>query len=107
MRALQIAVLGAALLALAACSKSENRGYQGWVEADLIFVGPDEAGRVEKLVPREGDTVEKGMPLFSVDHELQQADLEMARAGVTYAVQAFDRAQTLLRTSAGTQKAVE
>jgi HlyD family secretion protein len=107
MRAPQIALLGAALVALAACSKSEHPGYQGWVEADLIFVGPDEAGRVETLVPREGDTVEKGMPLFSVDPELQQADLEMARAAVTNAVQAFDRAQTLLKTSAGTQKAVE
>ncbi len=51
----RIAVLGAALLALAACSKADDPGYQGWVEADLIFVSPDEAGRVETLSVREGD----------------------------------------------------
>ncbi len=60
--------------------KSEDPGYQGWVEADLIFVSPDEAGRVETLSVREGDTVEKGAPLFTVDPELQQADVEMAKA---------------------------
>ena len=27
--------------------KPEDPGYQGWVEADLIFVSPDEAGRVD------------------------------------------------------------
>ena len=47
--------------------KPTIRGYQGWVEADLIFVSPDEAGRVETLSVREGDTVEKGAPLFTVD----------------------------------------
>ena len=40
-------------------------GYQGWVEAELIFVSPDEAGRVETLSVREGDAVEKGAPLFT------------------------------------------
>ena len=49
-----------------ACSKAAT-GYQGWVEADLIFVSPDEAGRVETLSVREGDAVEKGAPLFTVD----------------------------------------
>ena len=56
------------------------RGFQGWVEADLIFVSPDEAGRVETLSVREGDAVEKGAPLFTVDPELQQADVDMAKA---------------------------
>ena len=55
MIARRIAILGAALLALAACSKGEDPGYQGWVEADLIFVSPDESGRVETLSVREGD----------------------------------------------------
>ena len=81
-------------------------GYQGWVEADLIFVSPDEVGRVETLSVREGDTVEKGAPLFTVDPDLQQADVEMAKASVTNATQAYERAQTLLKTSAGTQKTV-
>ena len=107
MNAGRVALLGVALLALAACAKAEDPGYQGWVEADLIFVSPDEVGRVETLSVREGDTIEKGAPLFTVDPDLQQSDVEMAKASVTNATQAYERAQTLLKTSAGTQKTVE
>ena len=107
MNANRIAVLGLALLALAACSKKVDHGFQGWVEADLIFVSPDEAGRVDTLSVREGEQVEKGAPLFAVDPELQQADVDMAKASVTNAKLAFDRAQVLLRTAAGTQKTLE
>ena len=50
-----------AALALAAvvagCNETKNPGYQGWVEADMIFVSPDESGRVTKLNVREGDEV--------------------------------------------------
>jgi HlyD family secretion protein len=101
------ALIGVALLALAACSKSADRGFQGWVEADLIFVSPDEAGRVDTLSVREGEVIESGAPLFAIDPELQQADVDMAKASVTNATLAFDRAQTLLKTSAGTQKTLE
>ena len=51
----RVALLGVALLALAACAKTNDPGYQGWVEADMIFVSPDEVGRVETLSVREGD----------------------------------------------------
>lgn len=94
-------------LALAACGGSDNHGYQGWVEADLIFVGPDEAGRVETLAVREGDAVTQGAPVFSVDPDLQNADVAMAEASVTNARQAYERAQALLKTAAGTQRAVD
>jgi len=94
-------------LALAACSQAEDRRYQGWVEADLIFVSPDEYGRVETLSVREGDPVEKGSPLFAVDTELQAADVDMAKASLINAQQAYERAQALLKTSAGTQKALD
>ena len=107
MIARRIALLGAALLALAACAKPENPGYQGWVEADLIFVSPDEYGRVETLSVREGDVVEKGAPLFTIDPDIQQADLDMAKAAMINATQAYDRAQALFKTQVGTPKAVE
>lgn len=103
----RIAVVGALLLALAACAPSGSRGFQGWVEADLIFVSPDEAGRVETLSVREGDAVAEGEPLFAVDPALQKADVEMAKASVINARLAFERAQALLKSAAGTQKAVD
>ncbi len=97
-----------AALALAACNNnSKPPAYQGWIEADLIFVGPDEAGRVEVLSVREGDHVALKAPLFNVDADLQQADLQMQEASLKNAQQAYDRATALLRTNAGTQKAVE
>jgi HlyD family secretion protein len=106
MNALRTVILGAAL-ALAACSQPREPGFQGWVEADLIFVSPDEYGRVEILSVREGDTVEKGAPLFTVDPDIQEADVEMAKASLANAKVAYERAQTLLKSSAGTQKALD
>jgi HlyD family secretion protein len=103
----RIVIACAALLALAACSKREDPGYQGWVEADLIFVSPDEYGRVQTLSVREGDVVEKGAPLFAVDPDIQQADVDMAKAALINANQALERARTLLKTAAGTQKTLE
>ena len=96
-----------AIVLLSACAKKNDSGFQGWVEADLIFVGPDEAGRLEWLKVREGDKVETGAPLFAVDPEMQQADVDMAQASLTNAKVTFDRATSLLKSSSGTQKAVD
>jgi HlyD family secretion protein len=98
--------LGAAL-ALAGCNDDKPVAFQGWIEADLIFVGPDEAGRVIQLSVREGDHVALKAPLFNVDDDLQQADLQVQEAAVKNAQQAYDRAIALYKTNAGTQKAVE
>ena len=67
-----MAILAAlALVAvLAGCKERSDPGFQGWVEADMIFVSPDETGRVTRLNVREGDEVKPGAPLYSVDDEL-------------------------------------
>lgn len=91
------------LLALAACNDGP-RPFQGWIEANLIFVGPDEAGRVMTLSVREGDQVEAGQPLMTINSELQRADLNMTEATLANAQQVFQRAQQLVKTGAGTQK---
>ncbi len=92
---------------LAGCSKGSDRTLQGWVEADLIFVSPDEQGRVETLNVREGDHVAKGTLLFTVDDDLQQADLVVKKATVTNAEQNYARAEELAKTNAGTKKAFD
>jgi HlyD family secretion protein len=101
-----ILALGASLL-LAGCNDNREPTFQGWIEANLIFVGPDEAGRIETLAIREGDQVALQAPLFTLDSDLQRADLAMQEAAVKNAQQAYDRAVTLLKTNAGTQKALE
>jgi len=94
-------------LTLAGCGKSDDRTLQGWVEAELVFVSPDEQGRVETLKKREGDSVQKGDLLFGVDEDLQQADVTVKQVAVTNAQQQFDRARELLKSASGTQKTYE
>ncbi|MEX0591115.1 MAG: efflux RND transporter periplasmic adaptor subunit [Xanthobacteraceae bacterium] len=95
-----------ALLAvlLAGCGDANHVSYQGWVEGDFIFVAPDEAGRVEKLAVREGSAVKSGDQLFTLDADLQQADLKVADATLAVARQTFERAQQLLKSGSGSQK---
>ena len=107
MRSLRLIIAIAATLALAACGDRNTQSFQGWIEADLIFVGPDENGRIEVLKIREGDTVSKAAPLFSLEAELQKADMQAADASAQNARLAFARAEQLMKTNAGTQKAFD
>jgi HlyD family secretion protein len=94
-------------LAAASCDQAKEPLFQGWIEADLIFVAPDEVGRIETLAVAEGDQVAVGAPLFAVDADLQKADLQMQEASLINAQQAHNRAKELAKTNAGTAKAVE
>jgi HlyD family secretion protein len=94
-------------LALAGCNDKRDPGFQGWVEADMIFVSPDEGGRVTKLNVREGDEVKTGDMLYSVDDDLQQADLNQNKATLANAQQTYDRAASLSKTGAGTQATLD
>ena len=102
----RISTVALLALALAACTDKPS-SYQGWVEANLIFVAPDEAGRVETLSVREGDAIATGAPLFALDAELQRADVNQMTATITNARAAFERAQQLVKTGSGTQRAFD
>lgn len=91
-------------LLVSACSNGNNNVLQGWIEGDFIFVSPDEQGRIEQMLVRQGDAVKTGQLLFVLDTDLQEADLGVAEATLTNTKQAFDRAQQLLKSQAGTQK---
>jgi HlyD family secretion protein len=101
--ALRLLLALALSLWVAACDNHEPK-YQGWIEANLIFVAPDEMGRVVTQNVREGDPVKVGDPLFTLDDDLQKADLNLNMASLTNARQTFDRSQQLARTGSGTQK---
>jgi HlyD family secretion protein len=92
---------------LAGCNDKRDPGFQGWVEADMIFVSPDESGRVTKLNAREGDQVKVGDQLYSVDDDLQQADLNQNKATLANAQQTYDRAASLSKTGSGTQASLD
>jgi HlyD family secretion protein len=95
--------MAAMAVMLAGCNQPRDPGYQGWVEADMIFVSPDESGRVTRLSVREGDEVKAGMQLYSVDDDLQRADLNQTSATLANAQQTYDRAASLSKTGSGTQ----
>lgn len=101
-RASLFGVLFVALLAGGCQEKPKT--HQGWVEADLVFVGPDEAGRIQTLAVSQGDRVEKDAPLLSLDADLQDSDVVSATAAFINAQQTFDRLEKLVKTGAGTQK---
>ena len=62
-----------------------ERGYQGWVEGDFLFIGPEETGRVTELAVAEGREVKAGDFLFAVDSAVQTADVEAAKAALDQA----------------------
>jgi HlyD family secretion protein len=101
-----LAVLALTTL-LAGCNERHDPGFQGWVEADMIFVSPDESGRVTSLRVREGDEVKKGDQLYTVDDDLQQADLNQNKATLANAQQTHDRASSLSKTGSGTQATLD
>ncbi|MBI4275421.1 MAG: efflux RND transporter periplasmic adaptor subunit [Rhizobiales bacterium] len=100
-------VLIAAMAALGACGKNGNGDFQGWVEADMIFISADEQGRVETQMSREGDKVAKDSLLFTLDSDLQRADVMQNEATLANAQQALDRARELLKNKVGTQKSFD
>lgn len=89
-RPIRIMAIVAAALALAGCGNSGPPRFQGYAESDLIFVGPDEAGRVTALNVDEGYRVKPGEPLFEVDTELQRADVDSGKASLAQAKAQLD-----------------
>jgi len=107
MTSLRMVVALALAAGLAGCDQKRDPGYQGWVEADMIFVSPDESGRVTKLNVIEGDEVKAGEELYAVDDDLQQASLNQNKATLANAQQSYDRAASLIKTGAGTQATLD
>ncbi|HWE78983.1 MAG TPA: efflux RND transporter periplasmic adaptor subunit, partial [Pseudolabrys sp.] len=58
----------------------------------------------ELLKVREGDRLKKGDLLFTVDDDLQKADVAVKETALVNAEQTLARAKELLKTAAGTQK---
>lgn len=78
--------------------------YQGWIESQLIFVSPDESGRIETLSVREGDKLAKGDALFTLDSDLQKASVAEMEAAVVNARITYDRAKELLARNVASHK---
>ncbi|MGU3494597.1 HlyD family secretion protein [Xanthobacteraceae bacterium A53D] len=78
-KTLRLALAALALGALAGCGESTPRGFSGYVEGDLLYIGPEEAGRVARLDVQEGTRVAAGTVLASLEDDVQRADLAAAQ----------------------------
>lgn len=54
---------------LTGCSRDADPPMTGYAEADLVYVGPAAAGRLQSLHVQRGDSVKAGQPLFALDPE--------------------------------------
>jgi HlyD family secretion protein len=48
-------------------------GFQGYIEGNLVFMAPEEGGRIERLEVEAGDVVTEGQLLFALESSVQQA----------------------------------
>jgi len=59
--------------------------FPGYMEADLVLVGSEQGGRVETLSVQEGDNIDKGTAIFTLESTEQEAEVAAAEARVTEA----------------------
>ncbi|MBP1846979.1 HlyD family secretion protein [Rhizobium petrolearium] len=92
-----LAVVLAAAAALAVLpfllAGSGDRAYQGWVEADTLFIGAESAGRLTALDVAEGQDVAAGAPLFRLDASSEEAAVAAARAALARSQAELDLAE--------------
>ncbi len=77
---LAIALTGNAALRFGTFPK--ETAWQGWVEADYLFLGPEEPGRLVSLTVKEGDFVADGSFIFEVQSDIQKDELLSATAAL-------------------------
>src|SRR5690606_18553275 len=68
--------------------------WNGYVEADYVYVAAPVSGVIERLAVREGALVAAGDPLFVLEHDRQQALLRAAEARVAAAAAAVENLAT-------------
>jgi HlyD family secretion protein len=54
--------------------------FQGYVEGNLVYMAPEEGGRIEAMKVEAGDTVAEGQLLFAIESSVQEAQRNEAEA---------------------------
>lgn len=77
----------------AACSREPSNVMQGYGEADYIYLASQESGVLGELYVREGDVVEAGARVFTLDPERLSLNAQSANAQAAAASSAIRTAQ--------------
>lgn len=81
------------LVFAAACGRAETNILQGYGEADYIYLASQETGVVRELNVREGDRVEAGARVFTLDPDRLALNAQSASAQSAAAASAVRTAQ--------------
>ena len=102
-RRLIVAALAVLLLAIGASSwfllrpNEVDTGFQGYVEGYLVFMAPEDGGRVERLAVDAADQVTQGQLLFELESSMQIAQRNEAEARLHQARAQLADLQTALQ----------
>jgi HlyD family secretion protein len=72
-------------------------GWQGYVDADYVRIGPTQSGQLTRLFVHRGDTVAAGAPLFQQDDVDDRAARDQATARLAQAEAQLTNLQTASR----------
>jgi HlyD family secretion protein len=72
-------------------------GYQGYVEGNLVFMAPEEGGRITALAVETGERVAEGAPLFELDAAVQKAQRLESEARLRQAQAQLDNLRAALQ----------
>lgn len=81
---------------LTAC-RSENKRFQGYVDGRYTYVSSNVSGRLKKLLVARGDAIEKKQPLFILEAEPENSQLEEAKFAVMQARNQLESAEAGLK----------
>jgi len=56
------------------------RGFQGYVEGNLVYMAPEEGGRIDKMQVEAGDDAKEGQLLFGLESAMQIGQRNEAEA---------------------------
>lgn len=82
-------------------------GWQGYVEADFVKVGPTQQGLLTRVYVQRGDRIEKEALLFEQDDGADQAALKEAKAAKIVAEEELKRAEALKTTGFTTKQRLD
>ncbi len=69
-------------LLLTSCETKEESTFQGYVEAEYLYIASPFAGRLDQLSVHRGQTVEANALLFILEHENEAAEVMQAEANL-------------------------
>lgn len=92
---MRLGLLAITALLLSACSGGNDGRAQGYIEGDYLYVGPQVAGRIDRLAVDKGEWVQRGSLLFHLDETEARANLAQAEATLKAAEHDFQRTKDL------------